>query len=69
MTQAQYEIRNESPEQGALIASKTEEGFRVYSLENPSKVYLVREETGRWTCTCLDFESHQSGEVSASLHD
>jgi SWIM zinc finger len=60
MTQAQYEVRNEHPGNGALIASKTEEGFRVYSLENPSKVYLVREEGERWTCTCPDFEAHQS---------
>ena len=60
MTQAQYEVRNEHHGDGALIASKTEEGFRVYSLENPSKVYLVREEAERWTCTCPDFEAHQS---------
>jgi hypothetical protein len=60
MTQAQYEVRNERFDQGALIASKTEEGFRVYSLENPSKVYLVREEAERWTCACPDFEAHQA---------
>jgi SWIM zinc finger len=60
MTQAQYEFRNEHSENGALIASTTEEGFRVYSLENPSRVYLVRDEDERWTCTCPDFEAHQS---------
>ena len=60
MNQAQYEVRNEHPGNGALIASKTEEGFRVYSLENPSRVYLVRNEDERWTCTCPDFVAHQS---------
>jgi hypothetical protein len=60
MNQAQYEVRNEHPGNGALIASKTEEGFRVYSLENPSNVHLVREEAERWTCTCPDFVAHQA---------
>ena len=44
MTQAQLEVRKERSENGALIASQTEEGFRVYAVRNPSKVYLVRKE-------------------------
>lgn len=60
MTQAQLETRKERSENGALVASKTEEGFRVYSLQNPSKIYLVRKEGDRWTCTCPDFELHQA---------
>jgi hypothetical protein len=60
MTQAQFETRTERSENGALVASKTDEGFRVYSLHNPGQIYLVRQEGERWTCTCPDFETHQS---------
>src|SRR5439155_3372252 len=59
MTQAQLEIRKERSENGALIASATEEGFRVYAVQNPSKVYLVKKEGEQWTCTCPDFEFHK----------
>src|SRR2546427_3306464 len=59
MTQAQLEVRKERSENGALIASQTEEGFRVYAIRNPSKVYLVRKESDQWTCTCSDFEFHK----------
>src|SRR5438045_3438033 len=60
MTQAQLEVRKERSENGALIASATAEGFRVYAVQNPSKVYFVKKEGEQWTCTCLDFESHKS---------
>src|SRR5205809_3283067 len=60
MTQAQLETRKERSENGALIASATEEGFRVYSLQNPSKIYLVKKDGDRWTCTCPDFEAHKA---------
>src|SRR6266513_4862130 len=59
MTQAQLEVRKERSENGALIASQTEEGFRVYAVQNPSKVYLVKQEGDQWTCTCPDFEFHK----------
>src|SRR5437867_2462125 len=60
MTQTQFEVRKERPDNGALVASKTEDGFRVYSIQNPSHVYLVRKDGDRWTCTCPDFEAHQA---------
>src|SRR5438874_11412589 len=60
MTQVQLEVRKERADNGALIASKTEDGFRVYSIQNPSHVYLVRKDGDRWTCTCPDFEAHQA---------
>ena len=60
MTQTQLENRTERSENGALVASKTEEGFRVYSLHNPSQIYLVRQEGERLTCTCQDFEAHKT---------
>lgn len=60
MTQTQFEARKERAENGALVASKTEDGYRVYSLHNPSNIYLVKQEGERWTCTCPDFEFHKT---------
>ena len=60
MTQAQLEARQERAENGTLIVSRTGEGFRVYSVHNPSRMYLVRQEGERWTCTCPDFDFHKS---------
>src|SRR2546427_7671480 len=60
MTQTQFEVRKERADNGALVASKTEDGFRVYSIQNPSHVYLVHKDGERWTCTCPDFEAHQA---------
>jgi hypothetical protein len=60
MTQTQFDTRKERAENGALVASKTDEGFRVYSLHNPGQIYLVRQEGEHWTCTCPDFETHKS---------
>src|SRR5690348_2966810 len=59
MTQAQLEVRKERSENGALIASATAEGFRVYAVQNPSKAYLVKKDGDQWTCTCPDFEFHK----------
>jgi hypothetical protein len=60
MTQTQFETRQERAENGALVASKTDEGCRVYSLHNPGQIYLVRQEGEHWTCTCPDFETHKA---------
>jgi hypothetical protein len=60
MTQTQFDTRQERAENGALVASKTDEGYRVYSLHNPGQIYLVRQEGEHWTCTCPDFEAHKS---------
>jgi hypothetical protein len=60
MTQTQLEARTERAENGTFVVSKTEEGFRVYSIHNPSHIYLVRQEGERWTCTCPDFELHKA---------
>src|SRR5438132_135006 len=59
MTQAQLDARKERSENGALIASQTEEGYRVYAVRDPSNVYLVRKDGDQWTCTCPDFDFHQ----------
>jgi len=38
MTQTQLDVRKERAENGTFVISKTEEGFRVYSVHNPSHV-------------------------------
>jgi hypothetical protein len=68
MTHTQFEARKERSANGALIASKTEDGFRVYSLHNPSKIYLVTNDGQRWTCTCPDFEFHQADSTWRCKH-
>lgn len=60
MTQAQLEVRTERAENGTLVVSRTEEGFRVYSIHSPSHIYLVKQDGERWTCTCPDFEYHKA---------
>ena len=60
MTQVQFEVHKDHSGNGALIASKTEEGYRVYSIQNPSTVYLVKKENDHWICTCSDFEAHKA---------
>jgi hypothetical protein len=60
MTQAQLDTRVERAENGALVASKTDEGFRVYSLHSPGQIYLVRQEGEHWICTCPDYEAHKA---------
>lgn len=60
MTQAQLEARTERAENATFVVSKTEEGFRVYSIHNPSHIYLVKQEGERLTCTCPDFEFHKA---------
>ena len=60
MTDTQLEVRKERAENGALVISKLEDGFRVYSVQNPSRIYLVRQEGERWTCTCPDYEFHKA---------
>jgi len=60
MTSAQLETRRERAENGVLIASRADEGFRVYSTDNPSERYFVKFDGERLTCTCPDFEFHQA---------
>ncbi len=60
MTESQIEARQERAGNGALVVSQTEDGYRVYSVNHPSHLYLVRQEGERWTCTCPDFEYHQA---------
>jgi len=58
MTSAQIETRQERAQNGVLVASKMDDGFRVHSTANPSQLYFVRWNGDRLTCTCPDFEFH-----------
>src|ERR1017187_3884478 len=60
MTQAQLVTRQERAAEGVLIASRADEGFRVYSIDNPKQGYFVGYDGERLTCTCPDFEFHKS---------
>jgi hypothetical protein len=60
MTEQQLEVRKERAGNGTFVISRTEDGFRAYSVHNPSKMYLVKREGQRWTCTCPDFEVHKA---------
>ncbi|HLY61050.1 MAG TPA: hypothetical protein VKV95_09900 [Terriglobia bacterium] len=68
MTQAQFDTASAPAEAGILIASKTEEGFRVYSLQTPSTIYQVRYDGEQWTCNCFDFENHKSDTTYRCAH-
>ena len=60
MTESQLDVRRERAENGALVVSRIEDGFRVYSIHNPSRMYQVRQDNGRWTCTCPDFAANEA---------
>jgi hypothetical protein len=60
MTSAQLETRQEHAQNGVLIASRAEDGFRVHSTDNPSQRYLVNWNGERLICTCPDFAFHQA---------
>jgi SWIM zinc finger len=60
MTDTQLEVRKERAENGTLVISKLDDGFRVYSVQNPSNMYHVRKDGERLTCTCPDFDVHKA---------
>ena len=68
MTQAQTETRQDRPVNGALVAQKTDEGFRVYSPHDPTTIYLVKHDGERWTCQCPDFEAHKADTTWRCAH-
>jgi hypothetical protein len=68
MTTAQLETRRERAENGVLIASRADEGFRVYSTDNPSERYFVTFNGERLTCTCPDFEIHKADRAWRCKH-
>ncbi len=60
MTVSQLDVRRERAENGALVVSRVDDGFRVYSIHNPSRMYQVRQDNGRYACSCPDFAAHES---------
>jgi hypothetical protein len=68
MTEAQVETRRERAENGTLVVLKVGDGFRVYSVDTPSRIYLVRQQGERWLCNCPDFEYHKSDSTWRCKH-
>ena len=68
MTSAQLQTRREHAQNGVLIASRADEGFRVYSTDNPAERYFVKFDGERLTCTCPDFEFHQADHAWRCKH-
>ncbi len=60
MTESQLDVRRERAENGALVVFRVEDGFRVYSIHNPSRMDQVRQDNGRYACTCPDFAAHEA---------
>ena len=60
MTAEQIESRQARVQKGVLVASRVEDGYRVYSTENPSQQYAVRWDGDHLTCTCPDFAFHKA---------
>lgn len=60
MTATQFETRTDQPVHGALVASRTDDGYRVYSIDNPKERYIVHQDGERWTCTCPEFAAHEN---------
>lgn len=60
MTPEELEKRRQRSSSETLIISKADEGFRVYSPTNVSKVYLVSGLPEVPTCTCPDFQHHRT---------
>lgn len=60
MTAEQIATRQTRVQKGVLVASRVEDGYRVYSTDNPSQQYNVRWDGEHLTCTCPDFGFHTS---------
>ncbi len=59
MTREELEKRKERAERETLIISRTDDGFRVYAPENPTKSYTVSGSPEEPRCSCPDFEQHE----------
>lgn len=68
MNEYELEKRKERAIQEPLVITKTSDGYRIFSAANPSKFFLVRQENGRPTCSCLDFEKHKTDETWRCKH-
>ncbi len=68
MTEAQIEARKERAENGTLVVLKVGDGFRVYSVDTPSRIYLVRQKGEGWLCNCPDFEYHKGDSTWRCKH-
>src|SRR5208283_1905433 len=68
MTSGQLETRQVRAQQGVLIASRANGGFRVHSTDNPAQQYFVNFDGERLTCTCPDFDFHKADHTWRCKH-
>jgi hypothetical protein len=61
METTQFGGRDGSDDGEPLVISRIDEGFRVYSVTNPSKSYLVSGSHVAPVCTCPEFQSGTLG--------
>lgn len=60
MTAIEMERRQKRAETEALVIAKTEDGYRVHSPADPSRVYFVSGDQEAPICTCPDFQRYGS---------
>src|SRR6266436_2000018 len=61
MEATQFGGRNGDGNGEPLVISRTDEGFRVYSVANPGQSYLVSGSAEAPACTCPDFQNGTLG--------
>ena len=59
MTREELEKRKERAERELLVISRTDDGFRIYAPERPTKSYTVSGSPEEPRCSCPDFENHE----------
>lgn len=56
MADAKRAARESRAGNPTLVIMPQGSGYRVYAASDPSRIYEIREEDGRWRCTCPDFD-------------
>ena len=59
MTKDELEKRHERAQRETFIISKTDDGYRVYSPEKPTKSFTVSGSPEEPSFSCLDFQTHE----------
>jgi len=60
--------RDARPEEDTLVIAKLQDGYRVYSVHQPSRSYMVRSDHGRWTCNCQDIATRTNDPARRCRH-
>ncbi len=56
------------PEKDTLVISKIPDGYRVYSVHQPSRSFIVKNDGGRWTCGCYEYVSRRNDHTWRCRH-